>query len=66
VSKEGRYDEVRCHFLKWLGVYLAERPHLQTPAVMRALNRALIPYTFPRLRQPLRAAGKLVRTITRS
>jgi glycosyltransferase involved in cell wall biosynthesis len=66
VSKDGRYDEVRCHFLKWLGMYLAERPHLQKPAVMTALSRALIPYDFPSLRQPLRAAAKLVRTITRS
>ena len=66
VSKDGRYDEVRFHFLKWLAAYLAERPHLQKPAVMNALNRALIPYNFPRLRQPLRAAGRLVRKITRS
>jgi glycosyltransferase involved in cell wall biosynthesis len=66
VSKDGRYDEVRLHFLKWLGAYLAERPALQHPAVMSALNRALIVYQYPRLRQPLRAAGKLVRKITRS
>ena len=32
---------------------------------MNALNRALIRYNFPRLRQPLRAAGRLVRKITR-
>ncbi len=65
VSKGGRYDEVRCHFLKWLAAYLAERPDLQKLAVMNALNRALIRYNFPRLRQPLRAAGRLVRKITR-
>ena len=33
---------------------------------MSALNRALISYRYRRLRQPLRAAGKLVRKITRS
>jgi glycosyltransferase involved in cell wall biosynthesis len=66
VSKDGRYDEVRRHFLEWLQAYLAERPDLQHPGVIGALNRALIPYRYPRLRQPLRAAGKLVRKITRS
>src|SRR5437763_12565764 len=59
VSKGGRYDEVRRYFLEWLQAYLAERPHLRHPAVMSALNRALNPYRYPRLRQPLRAAGKL-------
>ena len=66
VSKGGRYDEVRRYFLEWLQAYLAERPHLRHPAVMSALNRALISYRYRRLRQPLRAAGKLVRKITRS
>jgi glycosyltransferase involved in cell wall biosynthesis len=66
VSKEGRYDEVRRHFLEWLQAYLAERPDLQHPGVIGALNRARIRYRYPRLRQPLRAAGKLVRKITRS
>jgi glycosyltransferase involved in cell wall biosynthesis len=66
VSKDGRYDEVRRHFLEWLQAYLAERPHLQHLGVISALNRALISHRYPRLRQPLRAAGKLVRKITRS
>jgi glycosyltransferase involved in cell wall biosynthesis len=66
VSSDGRYDEVRRHFLEWLQAYLAERPDLQHPGVMSALNRALIPYRYPRLRQPLHAAGKLMRKITRS
>jgi glycosyltransferase involved in cell wall biosynthesis len=66
VSRDGRYDEVRFYFLEWLAAYLAERPHLQQPALMSALNRALIPYNYPRLRRPLLAAGKLVRKITRA
>jgi glycosyltransferase involved in cell wall biosynthesis len=66
VSKDGRYDEVRHHFLEWLQAYLGERPHLQHPAVMSALNRALITYDYPRLGPPLRAAGRLMRKITRS
>jgi glycosyltransferase involved in cell wall biosynthesis len=66
VSREGRYDEVRHHFLEWLAAYLAQRPDLQSPAVMAALNRALLPYRHPHLGQPLRAAGKLLRKIGRA
>jgi glycosyltransferase involved in cell wall biosynthesis len=66
VSRDGRYDEVRHHFLEWLADYLAERPHLQQPAVMTALNRALFPYRHPHFGQPLRAAGKLLRKIART
>ena len=66
VSRDGRYDEVRRHFLEWLRGYLAERPHLQHAAVMTALNRALFPYRHPRIGQPLRAAGKLLRKIAKA
>ncbi|MEA3057960.1 MAG: hypothetical protein QOF34_775, partial [Sphingomonadales bacterium] len=65
VSRAGRYDEVRHHFLEWLAKYLAQKPHLQGPAVMTALNRALLPYRHPHLGRPLRAAGKLLRKIAR-
>ncbi|MEP7130450.1 MAG: glycosyltransferase family A protein [Sphingomicrobium sp.] len=65
VSREGSYDEVRHHFLDWLAAYLAQNPHLQQPAVMSALNRALLPYRHPHLGPPLRAAGRLLRKIAR-
>lgn len=65
VSREGRYGEVRHHFLEWLAAYLAQRPHLRQPAVMTALNRALLPYRHPHWGPPLRAAGKLLRKIAR-
>ena len=34
--------------------------------VMTALNRALFPYRHPRIGQPLRAAGKLLRKIAKA
>jgi glycosyltransferase involved in cell wall biosynthesis len=65
VSRAGRYDEVRRHFLEWLVAYLQERPHLQRPAVRTALNRALLPYRHPHIGPPIRAAGKLLRKFAR-
>jgi glycosyltransferase involved in cell wall biosynthesis len=65
VSRDGRYDEVRRHFLEWLAAHLTQRPDLQQPAVMAALDRALFPYRHPRVGQPLRAAGKLLRKLAR-
>jgi glycosyltransferase involved in cell wall biosynthesis len=66
VSRDGRYHEVRRHFLEWLAAYLSDRPHLQQPALMTALNRALFPYRHPHIGQPLRAAGKLLRKLARA
>jgi hypothetical protein len=66
VSRDGRYDDVRRHFLEWLQAYLSKRPQLQQAAVMTALNRALFPYRHPHLGQPLRAAGKLLRKLSRA
>ncbi|MEO8453665.1 MAG: glycosyltransferase family 2 protein [Sphingomicrobium sp.] len=66
VSRDGRYHEVRRHFLEWLAAYLSERRHLQQPAVMAAVNRALFPYRHPHIGQPLRAAGKLLRKLSRA
>jgi glycosyltransferase involved in cell wall biosynthesis len=65
VVRSGRYDEVRRHFLEWLGGYLAERPQLQDPQVMRALDRALFTYRHP-VGKPLRTARKLLRKIARA
>jgi glycosyltransferase involved in cell wall biosynthesis len=66
VSRDGRYHEVRRHFLEWLAAYLSDRPQLQQPALMTALNRALFPYRHPHIGQPLRAAGKLLRRLARA
>lgn len=66
VSRGGHYHPVRRHFLEWLAAYLSDRPQLQQPALMTALNRALFPYRHPRIGQPLRAAGKLLRKLARA
>ena len=66
VTRDGRYDEVRKHFLEWLSDYLAQRPHLQRGEVMNALDRALFPYRHPRVGRPLQLAGKLLRKIARA
>lgn len=65
VSRQGRYEEVRRHFLEWFEDYLQQRPEGQPPAVMAALNRALLPYRYPRLAAPIRVAGKVLRTLSR-
>ena len=65
VTRAGGYDEVRHHFLEWLETYLAERPRLQHPAVMRALDSALFPYRHP-VGKPLRTARKLLRKIAKA
>ena len=43
VSRDGRYHEVRRHFLEWLAAYLSDRPDLQQSAVMTALNQGTLP-----------------------
>ena len=66
VTRDGRYDEVRKHFLEWLGRYFSQRPQLQRVEVMNALDRALFPYRHPRVGRPLQLAGKLLRKIARA
>jgi hypothetical protein len=66
VSREGRYDEVRRHFLEWFEDYLAQKPEKQHPAVMAALNRALLPYRHPYLGRPIRFVSKVVRRLGRA
>lgn len=44
VTRDGRYHEVRQYFLNWFEGYLRDRPHLCTPGVRGALDRALWRY----------------------
>ncbi len=43
IKADGKYHEVRRHFLEWYEAYLASAP-VQYPAVNRLLRRALAPY----------------------
>ena len=63
VSRQGRYEEVRQHFLEWFEEYLKERPELKHPAVIAELRRAQLPYRHPHLAQPIRIAGKILRKL---
>lgn len=60
VTRQGRYHDVRRHFLEWFEQYLAEHPDVQTKPVLAALKRALRPYRYPKLAFPLRLAGKIM------
>jgi glycosyltransferase involved in cell wall biosynthesis len=56
VTRDGQYDDVRSYFLTWFRGYLMRKPD-PPPRVLRAVDRALRPYRFPRLAR-LAAAGR--------
>jgi glycosyltransferase involved in cell wall biosynthesis len=57
VSAGGRYHDVRRHFLEWFADYLSAGPE-KPLAVRLALQRALLPYRFPRLTLAVRYLRK--------
>ena len=63
VTRDGRYHDVRRHFLEWFESYLLQSPQREHPAVRAALARALLPYRHPHVAQPMRIAGKILRKI---
>jgi glycosyltransferase involved in cell wall biosynthesis len=61
VTRDGRYEEVRSHFLSWFDAYLSSRRKPVDPRVRAALDRALFSARHPALARPLRMADKLLR-----
>jgi hypothetical protein len=66
VSRDGRYDEVRRHFLCWFAEYLASRPHPVDERVKAAVERALFRSRHPLVARPMRLADKLRRKPARA
>ena len=65
VKRDGRYDEVRSYYLTWFEGYLDRLPGEVSPAVRRALDRALRRYRRPLADAVLSAPGRLA-TSTRA
>jgi glycosyltransferase involved in cell wall biosynthesis len=57
VTRDGQYDHVRSYFLTWFRGYLMRKPD-PPPMVLRAVDRALRPYRFPRLARLVRTAAE--------
>lgn len=63
--RSGRYDQVRLHFLRWLGVQL-DRQEKIDPRVRAALHRAMLPYRYPLLYNLMRRSVWLFNKAARS
>ena len=60
VRRDGRYGEVRRHFLEWFARYLAHEPDDRVATVKAAVNRALKAHGYSRVRDVLyRATDRL-------
>jgi glycosyltransferase involved in cell wall biosynthesis len=64
VTRAGRYDEVRQHYLKWLGSYLETNRHRSNSKISVALFRAHLPYRYPLLVEFRRRIGRIVRKLS--
>ena len=63
VAREGLYDDVRQHYLRWLEAYIDGSTRRNDPEIKLALMRAWRPYRHPRLtafRKRLGAAARRV------
>jgi glycosyltransferase involved in cell wall biosynthesis len=61
VLRDGRYDEVRHYFLDWFEGYLDRLPDPPSPAVRKAVRRALRRYRRPRIDALLSSPRRLAR-----
>jgi glycosyltransferase involved in cell wall biosynthesis len=66
VTRDGRYEEVRQHFLDWFERYLLQSPHRDHRGVRAALSRAQLQYRYPRATRPMRLADKILRKLSRA
>jgi glycosyltransferase involved in cell wall biosynthesis len=61
VRRDGKYDEVRRHFLEWYLLYLEGKPADLTGAIRAKVERALFPYRHPRLARAIRPLQRVSR-----
>jgi len=47
IRREGNYYAVRLYFLDWLSAYVKQH-HLQSRTMSRLMNRAMMPYRYPK------------------
>jgi glycosyltransferase involved in cell wall biosynthesis len=57
VQQSGQYEEVRRFYFEWLQGYLASEAVVD-PRVQSAMNRALLPYRYPRVARLQRAVAR--------
>jgi hypothetical protein len=63
VRREGRYDEVRRHFLEWYLSLLAGSSSQHAAEVMKSASRALFSHRYPRLARAVRPLQSAVQRL---